>query len=183
MGVKKGVWTRKQRRFVEEYCVDFNGTQAAIRSGYSKDSAGVIACALLKKTKIRRAIKERMRLLAMGNALTTERVQQELACMALANVVDVLSVDDLRKLPIEVQRSITGFKIRREVKEEVRDGEAVNVPYEVIEVKFAKDGAIRDAMRYLGMLVDRTKHEGQIDLTPIRIVEVKGSSSKEGSDG
>ncbi|WBO86077.1 terminase small subunit [Hymenobacter yonginensis] len=31
--------TAKQQRFVEEYCVDWNCTQAAIRAGYSEESA------------------------------------------------------------------------------------------------------------------------------------------------
>jgi phage terminase small subunit len=32
--------TDKQARFVEEYLVDLNATQAAVRAGYSEDSAG-----------------------------------------------------------------------------------------------------------------------------------------------
>lgn len=42
--------TGKQRRFCEEYCIDLNATQAAIRAGYSKATAGVIACENLKKS-------------------------------------------------------------------------------------------------------------------------------------
>lgn len=35
--------TDKQQRFVEEYMVDSNATQAAIRAGYSPDTANSIA--------------------------------------------------------------------------------------------------------------------------------------------
>lgn len=42
----------KQQRFCEEYVVDFNATQAAIRAGYSEDSAGQQAHDLLKKHEI-----------------------------------------------------------------------------------------------------------------------------------
>ncbi len=42
----------KQKRFCEEYVVDFNGTQAAIRAGYSKKTASVIASENLAKPKI-----------------------------------------------------------------------------------------------------------------------------------
>ena len=45
--------TIKQRRFCEEYAVDFNGTQAAIRAGYSEHSATVIAYENLIKPYIR----------------------------------------------------------------------------------------------------------------------------------
>ena len=179
MGWRKGHWTRRQRRFVEEYVIDSNGTQAAIRAGFSPASAGVIACKLLKKAKIKRAIKEKFAVISAHAQLTAERVKSELACMAFVNAVEVMSAEDLRNLPESVQRSITGFKIRREIKKEVRDGEEVDVPYEVIEVKFAKEGAIRDAMRYLGLLVDRTKHEGSVDGGAIKGIEI-GESKREG---
>ena len=31
--------TKKQKRFIEEYLIDLNATQAAIRAGYSPDTA------------------------------------------------------------------------------------------------------------------------------------------------
>src|SRR5262245_36748998 len=46
----------KQRRFVAEYLVDLNGTQAAIRAGYSAKTAEVIASHLLRKVKVRQQI-------------------------------------------------------------------------------------------------------------------------------
>ena len=50
--------TPKQERFVEEYLIDMNATQAAIRAGYSKKTAGVIGDENLKKPKIATAIAE-----------------------------------------------------------------------------------------------------------------------------
>jgi phage terminase small subunit len=44
--------TGKQERFVREYLVDFNGTQAAIRAGYSPDTARSIASELLGKNRV-----------------------------------------------------------------------------------------------------------------------------------
>ena len=41
--------TAKQQRFCDEYLIDLNATQAAIRAGYSKKTAGVIAAENLKK--------------------------------------------------------------------------------------------------------------------------------------
>ena len=52
--------TEKQKRFCDEYLVDLNGTQAAIRAGYSKKSANVIAAENLTKPYIRKYIDERM---------------------------------------------------------------------------------------------------------------------------
>ena len=48
--------TPKQARFVDEYLIDLNGTQAAIRAGFSKKSAHDIAAQLLGKTHIKAAI-------------------------------------------------------------------------------------------------------------------------------
>lgn len=49
----------KQRRFVDEYLVDLNATQAAIRAGYSPKTAGSQAFDLLKKPEIHEYIEER----------------------------------------------------------------------------------------------------------------------------
>lgn len=48
--------TDMQEVFVREYMVDWNGTQAAIRAGYSAKSAGEIAYQLLQKPSVREAI-------------------------------------------------------------------------------------------------------------------------------
>ena len=52
--------TEKQKRFCDEYLVDLNGTQAAIRAGYSEKTAKVIAAENLTKPNIRKYIDERM---------------------------------------------------------------------------------------------------------------------------
>ena len=54
----------RQTRFVQEYCKDFNATQAAIRAGYAKNSAGQQAHDLLKNPEIAEGIEERKEQLA-----------------------------------------------------------------------------------------------------------------------
>ena len=58
MGEKK--LTPKQQRFCDEYLIDMNGTQAAIRAGYSKKTAYAIAIENLKKPMLKEYISERM---------------------------------------------------------------------------------------------------------------------------
>lgn len=61
--------TDKQRRFVEEYCIDFNATQAAVRAGYSERNAASIGYQLLHKTPygpVQEAIREHLDELAMS---------------------------------------------------------------------------------------------------------------------
>ncbi len=52
--------TAKQRRFCEEYLIDLNATQAAIRAGYSKKNAQNIASENLAKPIIRKYIDAKM---------------------------------------------------------------------------------------------------------------------------
>ncbi len=52
--------TAKQQRFCDEYLIDLNATQAAIRAGYSKKTAGVIANENLNKPYIKEYIEKRM---------------------------------------------------------------------------------------------------------------------------
>ena len=53
--------TPKQERFVQEYLVDLNATQAAIRAGYSEKTASRIGPELLVKTCISEAIQKAMK--------------------------------------------------------------------------------------------------------------------------
>ena len=52
--------TAKQQRFGDEYLIDLNATQAAIRAGYSKRTAYSIGEENLKKPEIKTYIKQRM---------------------------------------------------------------------------------------------------------------------------
>ena len=52
--------TAKQQRFCDEYLIDLNATQAAIRAGYSKKTAAQTAARLLTNVKIQEYIENRM---------------------------------------------------------------------------------------------------------------------------
>lgn len=52
--------TAKQQRFCDEYLIDLNATQAAIRAGYSEKTARVIAAENLSKPNIKEYIENRM---------------------------------------------------------------------------------------------------------------------------
>lgn len=66
--------TPKQQRFVEEYRVDLNATQAAIRAGYSAKTAGQIGDENLKKPQIAAAVESAMEERAQKIKLTAEWV-------------------------------------------------------------------------------------------------------------
>jgi hypothetical protein len=68
MGTAPAKITDKQTRFVEEYLVDCNATQAAIRAGYSHDSAANIGWENVRKPQIRNRICAKLNELTMTSS-------------------------------------------------------------------------------------------------------------------
>lgn len=75
----------KQAIFVEEYLVDLNAKQAAIRSGYSAKTAEVIGYQLLQKTSVRDALQAAQRERSARTGITADRVLKEIARVAFAD--------------------------------------------------------------------------------------------------
>lgn len=73
--------TRKQKRFVEEYLVDLNATQAAIRAGYSPNTAGSIGEENLKKPEIKNAITSLLDDMAASNIATVQEIMEHLTAV------------------------------------------------------------------------------------------------------
>lgn len=72
----------RQNKFCQEYVVDCNGTQAAIRAGYSAKTAGSIASELLTKTKVRRRIRALQLISEARSEISKEGLQQRLLSIA-----------------------------------------------------------------------------------------------------
>ena len=66
--------TPKQTRFIDEYLIDLNGTQAAIRAGYSPKAAEVQASVLLRNPNVREVVDRRMADLQRRTGITQEAV-------------------------------------------------------------------------------------------------------------
>ena len=136
--------TDKQKMFVFEYLNCMDAKKAAIAAGYSAKCAAVQGAKLLKHKLVKKAIGKLLNDADIDQKLTIENVLQEIAYCSFRNVVDFVNaegnivVNDLRKLPIGLQRSIDGFKCRQILNQE---GEVVG---QEIEVKMAsKVAALR----------------------------------------
>ena len=70
--------TPKQEAFVREYLIDLNGTQAAIRAGYSAKTANEQASMLLAKLNIQQAVQEAMAARAERTNITADYVLQSI---------------------------------------------------------------------------------------------------------
>lgn len=64
----------RQQKFVNEYCIDLNATQAAIRAGYSEANPSEIGYQLLQKPSVLEAIAERQADIAAAAGVTAEAV-------------------------------------------------------------------------------------------------------------
>ena len=93
--------TDKQRKFCDEYLIDLNATQAAIRAGYTEKYANTNASKLLQNTTISQYIGERQKELSRKTEITQERVIRELALIAFSNATDYARVVE-KKMKIEV---------------------------------------------------------------------------------
>lgn len=82
--------TNKQKRFCEEYLIDLNATQAAIRAGYSPRSAHAIATETLQKPAVRACIDKALAEQSSRTGVTADRVVRELAKVAFVNSDDVV---------------------------------------------------------------------------------------------
>lgn len=87
--------TPKQSRFVDEYLVDLNATQSAIRAGYSAHTAGKIGPQLLGKTSISKELRMRQNELKERVGIRQEKVISTLAAIAFANIADYVTSDEL----------------------------------------------------------------------------------------
>jgi phage terminase small subunit len=90
-GRKNKPLTQKQKRFVVEYLVDLNATQAAVRAGYSKQSAKAISYDLVRKPHVRQAIKDKLRYLEKKNEASIQRTLAELKAIAYLDPRDIVS--------------------------------------------------------------------------------------------
>lgn len=118
--------TPRQRRFVDEYLIDLNGTQAAIRAGYSQKTARQIGQKLLTKVDIQQAI-------SAAQAAQQERTE--------------LTADEVIRDLREVRDVCLGRKSVKVVEVVKFEGEAT--PHEVDSLVFDPAGANK-ALELLG---------------------------------
>jgi len=90
--------TPKQQRFVEEYLIDLNATQAAIRAGYSEKTAKSIGQENLTKPDIQKAIQEAQNKRAERTEITQDYVLTNIQkvierCMQIAPVESGITED------------------------------------------------------------------------------------------
>ena len=144
--------TDKQEAFCKEYLVDLNATKAAIHAGYSEHTAMEQGSRLLSYVKVHEKIASLKEKRSEKVEMKAEDVLRELKnwCLYDATEFFVGSMDEIKSLPIEVRRLITGFKQKKD-----RDG---NETWELTFV--SKERAMEMINRHIGFYEKDNKQKG-----------------------
>ncbi len=161
--------TPKQQCFVDEYLVDLNATQAAIRAGYSKKTANAIATENLAKPVIAAAIAAARAARSEATKIDAEWVLRRLAAEVEADVAD-LYADDGGLKPVQEWPLVwrQGLVAGLDVDETFVDGEKVG---QVTKVKLSERVRRLELIGKhidIGAFVDR-KEIGGIGGGPIQV--------------
>lgn len=123
--------TAKQKRFCEEYLIDLNATQAAIRAGYKQsDYTDTNANKLLENTSVAKTIAKAMAERSKRCGISQDRVVNELAKIAFLNASNLINTEDgtvradateddlacIQSVKVKTSSSETGWSEEREVK-------------------------------------------------------------------
>ena len=110
--------TNSQKRFCDEYLIDFNATRAykaAYKSCRKDETANVNGSKLLRNTKVQEYIAEKQQEMQERNKITQDTIMQELAKIALFNIKDIYNEDGTLKKVTELDddtaKAISGVKI------------------------------------------------------------------------
>ena len=112
---KPGNLTPKQALFVKEYLVDLNGTQAAVRAGYSAKGADVAGARLLGNVRVKEAIQAAMDDRAERLDITADRVLQEIARLSFSDIRKLFTehgqLRPIHDLPDDVAAAIASIEV------------------------------------------------------------------------
>jgi phage terminase small subunit len=160
-GTNEEALNPKQLRFIDEYLVDFNATQAAIRAGYSKRSASEQGYDLLRKPQIQSAIKAKQKELAHKVGITRERIVQECARLAFSDFRKLFNENGTLKpfadMDDDTAAAIAGIDVVE------MGGEDGSAPMQTKKVKlWDKNSALEKLLKHLGMESNELSYEQQL---------------------
>lgn len=156
--------TDRQRRFVEEYLIDLKTGAAAIRAGYSPQSAETAGRRLRRLPHVRAAIEEAMDARSRRVGITQDRVVAELARIAFADMRDFADWDG-QGVTLRAARDLTQ-------EQTACVAEIVETPGKGVRIKLhGKPQALATLARHLGSREKGEEHpESQPVLTVVTYV-------------
>ena len=170
--------TPKQQRFVEEYLIDLNATQAAIRAGYSEKTARDIGCENLAKPNIAKAIEEAQNKRQEQTQIDAAYVLKRLVEIDQMDVLDIMD-DQMKIRPVNEWPKVWRQYVVNLENLELSDGEGcfkkIKWPDKVKNLellgKHVSVGAFKDKIEHTGA------NGGPIDLSLKVVFENDGETS------
>lgn len=176
----------KQARFVEEYLIDLNATQAAIRAGYSEATAYSQGQRLLKNVEVEKALSEAMKKRSERTEITQDMVLRELAKIGFSDIrkvvkwysqANIAAIDDVEG---EIEDGSIRFAVANQVELVSSDDIDDDTAAAISEVSMTDKGGLKvklhdkraalvDVGRHLGMFKDNLIIGGEIGMRPIVI--------------
>ena len=148
--------TKKQQAFVQEYLIDLNATQAAIRAGYSARNADQVGPRLVGKSRIAEAIQAAMAERSQRTGIHADRVLAELGRIALFDPRKLFNDTDglkpIRDLDDDTAACIASIESLEEFEGSGED--RVHVGHTKKIKAWDKVAALRQLMQHLGLLKD-----------------------------
>lgn len=158
----------RQQLFVDEYLIDLNATQAAIRAGYSPKTAGSQGFDLLKKPEIQRAIEKARAKTAQKLEITRERVLEEYAKLAFLDPRKFYNPDGTLKLVPDMDEDAAAALMGFEV-DEIKMGDDSPSIGITKKIKWHdKKAALDSIARMMGWNQDKLKLQGDEE-NPIQV--------------
>lgn len=147
--------TPKQERFVSEYLIDLNATQACIRAGYSKRTADKQGSQLLGKPSIAKAISEAKAKREKRTNITQDRVVAELAKIGFADIRKAVRWGSSPESAINAEGDVALYPVELVPSDEVDDDTAaaiseVALTAQGVKIKMAdKRAALETLLRHM----------------------------------
>ncbi|WP_298966159.1 terminase small subunit [uncultured Roseibium sp.] len=171
--------TDKQARFIEEYLVDLNATQAAIRAGYSEKTANEQGSRLLANVKVSDAIAEAQKERSERTQITQDRVLLELARLSFSDLRKCLTPSghlvDPQDWDDDTAAAISSLEVvTNRTSEKDADGKTP-VEYTHKIKTWDKNAALEKLSKHLGLYAPEKKEISGPDGGPLEVVETPAS--------
>lgn len=172
----------KQRRFAEEYLIDLNATQAAIRAEYSEKTAYSQGQRLLKNDEVQALVQELMAARAKRTEITADNVLAELAKHAFLDPKsffdDSGNLKNIHEIPDEAAVALAGLDVFEEYEGRGQDREFLGYTK---KIKFTdKLKALISLGEHLGLF--NKKEADQQGLGPLVVNVVYGKPPDKGAE-
>lgn len=157
----------RQRAFVQEYLVDMNGAQAAIRAGYSAHTARHQAARLLAHANIKAELDKGRAERAQRTQITADKVLEELAKIGFANIGDFVTMDGGTKIEfsdVRYEQLAALSSVETEERfERDEDGDFQRVVRTKVKL-WDKRAALVDIGKHLGMFTEKFDMSGSVKI-------------------